>query len=394
MDYAEVSVNSPVARRQTFSYHIPPGLEVEVGQAVWVPFGDRQLQGVVLELSAYPAVAETRGIADIIEPCPLLSPPQAALARWISDYYLSPLFDAVALMLPVGFKRSLITFLSPAAASAETDIASLSQEQRHVLELAGARGRFNLRELENTLGKKKARLITAQLVRQRRLVRSYELEAVRAKPRLEPYLTLAVTGEMARAEVTRLLLRKAAKQAALLDFLVKHDKSVSWAEARLRTNCDKAVANALVRKGLVKFQQIEVRRAPFSYQDITPSVPLTLTAAQKAALEQIKLSLDPQAKPPTETRVFLLHGVTGSGKTEVYLQALAETVKRGKKGIVLVPEIALTPQTIERFAARFPHRVAVLHSRLSLGEQFDEWWRIRRGEFDVVIGGGYLCAPA
>ena len=82
----------------------------------------------------------------------------------------------------------------------------------------------------------------------------------------------------------------------------------------------------------------------------------------------------------------MLHGVTGSGKTEVYLQSLAEAVKQGKKGIVLVPEIALTPQTIERFAARFPRRVGVLHSKLSLGEQFDEWHRIRKGEFDVVIG--------
>jgi len=84
--------------------------------------------------------------------------------------------------------------------------------------------------------------------------------------------------------------------------------------------------------------------------------------------------------------VFLLQGVTGSGKTEIYLQALAEAVRLGKKGIVLVPEISLTPQTIERFASRFPHRVAVLHSRLSLGEQYDEWRRIRGGEFDVVIG--------
>ncbi|GAI16900.1 unnamed protein product, partial [marine sediment metagenome] len=84
--------------------------------------------------------------------------------------------------------------------------------------------------------------------------------------------------------------------------------------------------------------------------------------------------------------IFLLHGVTGSGKTEIYLQALAEVIKLGKRGIVLVPEIALTPQAIERFASRFPHKVAILHSKLSLGEQFDEWQRIRDGEFDVVIG--------
>jgi primosomal protein N' (replication factor Y) len=110
---------------------------------------------------------------------------------------------------------------------------------------------------------------------------------------------------------------------------------------------------------------------------------LTLTTHQQKAFESIKSAIyGPSARP----EVFLLHGVTGSGKTEIYLQALAETVSLGKKGIVLVPEIALTPQTIERFASRFPHRVAVFHSRLSLGEQYDEWRRIRKGEYDVVIG--------
>ena len=145
------------------------------------------------------------------------------------------------------------------------------------------------------------------------------------------------------------------------------------------------MVKALVSRGLVELQQVEVRRDPLSSQVITPSSPLTLTAAQKAALEAVKSGFraaEGSVTPP----VFLLHGVTGSGKTEVYLQALAEVVKQGKRGIVLVPEIALTPQTIERFASRFPRRVAVLHSRLSLGEQYDEWQRIRDGGFDVVIG--------
>ena len=160
---------------------------------------------------------------------------------------------------------------------------------------------------------------------------------------------------------------------------------MSWAEARKKTGCDKATADALLRKGLVTFQQVEVRREPISYENITPSVPLTLTADQKSAFEAIKSGLQ-AARAGASPEVFLLHGVTGSGKTEIYLQSLAEAVRLGRRGIVLVPEIALTPQTIERFASRFPHRVAVLHSQLSLGEQFDEWRRIRNGEFDVVIG--------
>jgi primosomal protein N' (replication factor Y) len=386
MEYAEVSVNSPAARRLAFSYAVPPDLSIEVGQAVWVPFGDKQLQGIVLELSDNPPDIETREIAGLIESCPLLSPHQVSLARWISEYYLSPLFDAVALMLPPGFKRSVITYLVALPSPPECDLAALPQEQRQALDLITARGRVSLREMEKALGKKKAQLVASQLVRRGLVVRGYELGAVRVKPRLEPHLSLAVAPGEVQREIDGLRAKRAGKQAALLSFLAQQSQPVSWAEARRGASCAKAAAEALASKGLIKVQRLEVRRDPLSRQAVTPSVPLALTAAQKSALERITSSLRAGVEPPARPGVFLLHGVTGSGKTEVYLQALAEAVRLGKKGIVLVPEIALTPQTIERFASRFPHRVAVLHSKLSLGEQFDEWQRIRDGEFDVVIG--------
>ncbi|GAI29008.1 unnamed protein product, partial [marine sediment metagenome] len=132
MGYAEVSVNSPVAQRRTFSYAIPSGLSIDVGQAVWVPFGDKLLQGIVLELSDYPAVEETREIVGVIEPYPLLSPPHVLLAQWISEHYLSPLFDAVALMLPPGFERKAVTFISSPSTLPEPDLSSFSPEQRQV----------------------------------------------------------------------------------------------------------------------------------------------------------------------------------------------------------------------------------------------------------------------
>ena len=382
MGYAEVSVNSPAAQRWTFCYAIPDGLDVDVGQAVWAPFGDKLLQGIVLELSRYPAVEETREIAGVIEPRPLFSPSHALLARWISEYYLSPLFDAVALMLPPGFERKALTFVGATPVPDDFDLSTLTREQRQVLELVQKQGRVSLRQIEKTLGKKKAQAIVSQLVKRGLATRSYELEPIRAKPKTAPYLQLAVSAEEARQEAAGLHQQnRAAKQSRLLDYLVQHNKPVPWAEARENANCDKSVADALVKKGLIAWQQVKVTREPISYADITPSQPLTPTAAQNSALEAIKSAL---AKGKAKT--FLLHGVTGSGKTEVYLQALAEVIERGKRGIVLVPEIALTPQTIERFASRFPHKVAVLHSKLSLGEQFDEWQRIRDGEFDVVIG--------
>jgi primosomal protein N' (replication factor Y) len=381
MRYAEVSVNSPIAQRRAFSYSIPAGLAVDIGQAVWVPFGDKILQGIVVELSPYPAVEETREIAGVIEPRPLLSPSHVLLARWLSEYYLSPLFDAVALMLPPGFERRTLTFITAAPLPDGFDLSALTREQRQILELLPKQGRVSLRQIEKALGKKKAQAVVSQLIRRGLVTRSYQLEPVRARPKMMPYLRLEVTASQARQQAADLHQGRAIKQARLLDYLAQQKEPVSLAEARRNTNCDKAVADALAKKGLVSIKPVEVRREPISYQGITPSRPLTPTAAQRSALEVIKSAL---AEGKAQT--FLLHGVTGSGKTEVYLQALAEVIKRGKRGIVLVPEIALTPQTIERFAARFPHKVAVLHSKLSLGEQFDEWQRVREGEFDVVIG--------
>jgi len=383
MKYAEVSVNSPIARRRTFSYTVPDGLSVAAGQAVWVPFGDKVLQGIIIELSSCPAVEETREIIGLIEPRPVLSPAHISLARWISEYYLSPLFDAVALMLPPGFERKAVTFISIAPGHDDYDTTGLPEESRQAIALIQKRGSIGLRELEKISGKKKAQAIVSKLVAQGLVVRSYQLEPVKVRPRQELYLGLTIRADEAPQQAARLLKRRATKQANLLNFLSRQSKPIPWMEIRRETGCDKAAANALIHRGLAAFQQIEVRREPISYRNITPSFPLKPSADQESVLKAIKGAVN---ESNGKAAVFLLRGVTGSGKTEIYLQALAEAVKLGKRGIALVPEIALTPQTIERFAARFPHRVAVLHSKLSIGEQFDEWQRVRNGEFDVVIG--------
>ncbi len=152
MRYAEFSVNSPVAQSRAFSYAIPSGLNIEVGQAVWIPFGDKLLQGIVVELSRYPSVEETKEIAGVIESSPLLSPAHVLLARWISEHYLSPLFDAVASMLPPGFERKALTFISITSIPDDFNLSSLTREQRQVLESVERQGKVSLKELERELG--------------------------------------------------------------------------------------------------------------------------------------------------------------------------------------------------------------------------------------------------
>jgi primosomal protein N' (replication factor Y) (superfamily II helicase) len=381
MRYAEVSVNSPIAQRMTFSYSIPEGLDLEPGQAVWAPFGDKILQGIVIELTLLPAVPETREIGGVIDPSPLLTSVQVNLARWISSYYLSPLFDAVALMLPPGFERKVKACLSLTLPGPEIP-PGLTVEQSALLAELRQRGNATLAELGKKFGVRKTTRNAAYLIGQHLVARSYVIEKIRIKPRLLSYLVLAVERPAAQEFLDQLPPRSL-KQAELLRFFLENPDT-NLNVARDKSGCSPQTVKALINKGIVAVREKQVERDPLYLQNVNLSLPLSLTASQESVFREICAGLG--ANPSSRPAAFLLRGVTGSGKTEVYLRALQETVRRGKKGIVLVPEIAMTPQMIERFVSRFPGRVAVLHSGLSLGVQFDEWWRIKRGEFDVVIG--------
>lgn len=383
MKYADVAVNVSFARQSTFCYSVPPQLKVEIGQAVWVPFGSKIVQGVIVGLSDYPAVEVTKPISDIITSYPLLSPAQVELAFWVSRYYLSPLFDAVALMLPPGFERRLVTFVQLAVQPC--DVNNLEPELKQTVTFVAGRGKVSLKELERRFGKKKAEKAVERLVRYRLLVKSEELQHVKVKPKMERFLRLGLLPAAIENEIARLKITKAHKQATVLDFLLKQAEPVRRAEVRRIVACSDSVIASLKSKGLVVEELLERKREPLAKLQAGYSSPPELTASQKEAWRKI-LSGMTQLGQQRSPLVFLLHGVTGSGKTEIYLRALAHVVAQGRRGICLVPEIALTRQTIERFASRFPGKIAVLHSGLSLGEQFDEWHRIRDGECDVVIG--------
>jgi primosomal protein N' (replication factor Y) len=197
----------------------------------------------------------------------------------------------------------------------------------------------------------------------------------------EPAVVLTVPLE----EVTDAIieLRGAHKQVAVLEFLKGEEGPVwiGWVYAQI--DCNLQTLRALEEHGLVSLEEEEVWRDPLEGREFVTDVPPELTPDQEAVWEEIAQGIK---KREGSGNVYLLHGVTGSGKTEIYLRALRLILARGQGAIVLVPEIALTPQTIRRFAARFPGHIAVQHSKLSPGERYDTWRRIRAGEVDVVIG--------
>ena len=384
MNYAEVAVNSPGAR-STFCYAVPTGLNISTGQAVWVPFGSRVIQGIVLGLSDEPSIEETKEIAGVITGFPLLSPIQIKLAQWISEHYFAPLFDALALMLPPGFERQAITCVQLTGSHVE-NLSSLSPEQKQTLDIMRAKGKTSLAEMEKAIGKNKARQIIDQLLAQQLITKTLELDKAKVKPKTLPYIKLIADREDIEVERDRLNKSRAYKQAELLAFLTEQSQPISISELRKHLNCSFATVKALESRHLVSVESVRVRRDPLAHLSFTTSQPPVLALSQQAAWESIQDFVEGKAGQSGSPPVFLLFGVTGSGKTEIYLRALAQVIAAGKRGICLIPEIALTPQTVERFAGRFPGRVAVLHSGLSLGEQFDEWQWIMEGNCDVVIG--------
>lgn len=377
--YADIVVNSPIGHATTgFHYRIPPGLRVLPGQLVLVPFGPRKAQGIVLELLPTSEVEGIKDVLDVIDPQPVLSRAQIELAKWICAYYHCSLLDAVLPMLPPGVsQRSFATLEVNAEAD---DPANLSQKQLALVQAVRREGRIRVDKLKAQSRISGVNRTISQLVVRGVLLRRWELDKPKVKPKTERYVSLAREADD-EAHV-REILRSTPKQAAIVKYLRERVSSgVPLSQLYRDTGCTPQTIQALERKGLILLRQQQVWRDPLAQYRAPHAVPPVLTEEQG----QVWRALESGLSTPGHA-VYLIHGVTGSGKTELYMLALEHTLRAGKRAIILVPEIALTPQTVHRFSSRFPGSIAVLHSRLTLGEQYDEWRRIRDGEFKVVIG--------
>ena len=387
MAFAEVAVDAPAGYDRTFSYSVPQPLSVAPGHLVRVPFGSRRLQGVVFSLAAVPQVPETRDILDLAFPEPVVTDTHLRLARWISRYYMCPLFDAVAPLLPPGGRVRPLTYLSADPDTSETADAPLTSPQRRVLEYVQARGAVEQQRLLRALGPW-ARTPISRLVDRGIVNRSTRRGRPAVRHKYRPHASLTPDGRDVAPDTLFYGRHPAPRQAALLERLME-DAPLPMADARREYGL--SAVKALLAKGWVQEESIAVERDPLAGKLFPVVPPVALTPRQETIALEIRAALG-DASPVART--FLVRGVTGSGKTEIYLDAAGACLELGRKVIVLVPEIALTHQTVERFASRFPGQVAVLHSGLSLGEQFDQWWKVKRGEYGVVIGSrGAIFAP-
>ena len=391
--YWEVAVNSPGGRAQTFVYssgNQPDDDLIDVGSLALVPFGGAEAQGIVVTEISRPPDLPIRPVSRLLDGQPVLSPVQIALARWLAEHYCCPLIDALALLLPPGVAQRPQTYVS--LVSGVSPPKEVSEGEFVVLAALQQKPRLELSQIRHLLATKRlARQTEAILRRLSRLGvlrRETTVRPATTRPLVVKDVRLAegIDGETALAALSR-----APRQHDVLARLLRAGPGQSVPLATLRDDglAAASVIAGLRERGFIRIEDREVRRDPLVHRTFPRHAPPNLTLAQAVAVRAIEDALDQSGYQP-----FLLYGITGSGKTEVYLRMIESLLARGKRAIVLVPEISLTPQTIQRFAGRFPGRVAVLHSQLSPGERFDEWRWIRSGQATVVVGSrSALFAP-
>ena len=366
MAIAKIIVDVPLMQTdQPYSYRIPAEFEgmLEVGMRVHVPFGkgNRLIQGIVLDLESQSDEEETeqdlKDIAEVLDFSPVLTQEQLWLAEELRKSVFSYKISILKAMLPGFLNSSYDKILYP--------LAGLSQEDRE--RLFGSEDSLAFSSLDLAKQAEMMRLTRKGLL-------GLEYQAVdQKKVKTQSWYEV----NLAQLESVEISTR-AKKKLELRDYLLSHPESASLAS--LLESYSREQVNFFVEQGAVSIVQKEVQRSAAYFEGIEVSQPLELNAEQRQARDAVVSAIGSHQAP------FLLQGITGSGKTEIYLQIIQGTLDKGKTAILLVPEISLTPQMTERFIARFGEKVAILHSGLSNGEKYDEWRKVERGDAQVVVG--------
>ena len=382
-DMVKVAVSAaPYSIDKPYSYLVPESLAAAAvpGVRVMVPFGrgNKESEGLILARVQEPKLPGSKAIRQILDSEPVLDKAGIDLALWMRGRYFCTVFEAVKTILPAGLWYGLREIWSLAmepetARSAAVGIPGAWQ----VLDLLEKQGgKADIRVLRDALGDgaekplkamKKAEILTCETDAKRKIAdKSHRM------------VELAVNTEDAYA-LTEPKRRSAPARYEVVNFLATAGRTPA-AEVSYYTGASARTLKAMEKAGLIAFSEEEELRVP-SLDDVEPGPEIVLNEEQQRAFEEI-LGRVQAAKPS----VTLLHGVTGSGKTQVYLRLVQETLALGKTAMVLVPEIVLTPQMMRKFSSYFGSRVAMLHSSLKMTERYDQWKRIRRGEVDVVLG--------
>ncbi|MBQ0140309.1 MAG: primosomal protein N' [Kurthia sp.] len=354
-----------------FDYRVPYQMEllIEAGCRVKVPFGHRDVLGFVVSLSEQSDVPanKMKEISKLLDIEPVITKEMLEMSKWMTHKTLCYEIDALQVMLPSALRAKYEKNVELLVAIEEIDPLLAQQfSGKSVAPYKKFEQANLLQSLKQAVKQKQLHLVT--IVKQQgkiKSVRKFEVheDIVFLQQKLDE------------------LSNRARKQKQAIEWLMPYaGKRLIPQQLVEEASISASVQKALVDLGVAKFVEEEQYRDPFAH-GVESTTALQMTDEQSVALNVIVEAMD--ARQPT---TFLLHGVTGSGKTEVYLQAIQNALNEGKESVVLVPEISLTPMMTERFRARFGELVAVMHSGLSQGEKYDEWRKIQRGEVKVVVG--------
>lgn len=360
-----------------FDYLVPSELEdkMQIGSRVLVPFarGNKEIEGFCMGFSEKSGSRTLKSIIKLANDTPGFDAEMLAVIEWMHKKYLSSYLDIIHTIVPAGTAlKSKEWIILEKEDNIKGDIRL--KIVQHLKDNGGGMEYDALKGLfDNDIRSRVTEMMKDGIVRHEYrssiLVRDKQIKCLRLK----------ISGEEAAREIER-IQKKAPVQAKMLDILCGND-FVSQSDLVKFTGGSSNAAKALVTKGLAEEFMLTVDRDPYRNISFAKSEKMLPTPEQKKAIDAINASVK-----KGESRTYLLHGVTGSGKTEVFMQAIENAVSMGKTALMLVPEISLTPQMVSRFMSRFQSRIAIFHSALSLGERYDQWKRIKDGEADIVIG--------
>ena len=380
-EYVNVAV--PIGVRKTFAYSVPPALRARamVGSRVLVPFGRRWLTGFIVACSAAPPVGtfRLRPIREVLDAQPIISVSLIDTALWVAEHYFTPPGEVIRLLVPVGSEiQGTQKFdLTPDVRrllSGGMRLPGLRPEEELILEILGRDGALTMKELAARSGLKDIAPRIESLCVAQRIHVDADLRRPRVREKSQQGIRMLPAEPAALGRITD-------RQRRLYERLPQNGELVILALVLREAQCDTSIARSLVRIGLAEIVPMSVERVPVELTPSNVSKDHMLTGAQQKVFDELRETL--HAGRPQR---YLLHGITGSGKTEIYLHLISEVLKLGGTALFLVPEIGLTPLLSRIAVARFPNQVSLLHSGLSAGERFDQWRRIRSGSLPVVVG--------
>ena len=378
----------PVPIDRTFTYIVPPEFQplIKIGFRVLVPFGRKKLSGVAVGFPAEAPVSGLKPILDVLDAAPTISEEMLRLTRWMSEYYFAPWGEVLKAATPQGLaieSTGVVSLTDADIGPALEETKRAARKQQAILSALQEHTSLTVAQLQKKTRTKSIHALLHELER-RGWIKVEEVTKPKARPKLETFAELTGSGKEALQQDSGTKVKKfpisSQQQRAILNGLAGSEQPQQVKRFLKAVGASLSTLKTLERKGLVALTRRELIREA-DYEGIEPAQAVTLNQHQERAVSAISSAIR-----QGQYKTFLLHGITGSGKTQVYIESIRLVLSAGKTAIVLVPEISLTPQTVRRFKAHFGNDVTVMHSQMSVGERYDAWRLAHQGKVRIVIG--------